>query len=58
MGAVLEPIPVTQQPSLSVKESIIEYVVGLGPTNGELLLDSVAITVDKSPPLMLLMLTV
>ena len=44
---VLETLPVTQQPSLSVEESIIVCAVGSRPTSPDLLKVSKAITITK-----------
>ena len=45
-GIILDSVPVAQQPSLSVEESIVESVVGSRPTSGDKLLHSIAITTD------------
>ena len=45
-GLVLDPIPVAQQPSLSVEESIVQCAVGSRPTNEEVLMHSGAISSD------------
>ena len=54
----MEPIPVTQQPSLSEEESTAESAAGFVVTNGETQMDLQAITIDESLPLMVPTLTV
>ena len=58
MGELLmEPIPVTQQPSLSEEESIPESVERLGPTSMQVQMHLLTITMDQSLPLMVHILT-
>ena len=57
-GIVLDMVPVTQQHSLLVEESMTECAVGSGPTNGEVIMHSIAITLILVTPLMMLMLVV
>ena len=45
-GIILEYVPVAQQPSLSLEESVVECAVGLGPTSGELLMHSLTMMPD------------
>ena len=55
---LMEPIPVTQQPSLSEEESIPESVERLGPTSMQVQMHLLTITMDQSLPLMVHILTV